>query len=583
MIGECTEDNRNKCININLFKSKKFTTNLHIVSIIHLEPLFLDLFLIISAKILYMKKAVIVFMAILLNCPAFSQRTEPAPDQDFLRIYEVYNYVKRFYVDTVDTKKMSENAIYAMLKQLDPHTVYIPADEVERANQDINGSFVGVGIRFNILNDTLLVVNTIPGGPSEKVGIRAGDKIIVVDKDTIAGIGLKNSGVRERLLGDKGTKVNVTVLRNKKTIHYTITRDKIPLNSVVCAYMVDDKVGYIKLTSYSRTTPQEINDAIKKLKKEGMKDLIFDLEGNGGGLLYSAKKVVDEFLDDDKLIVYSKGRTQPKRVLLADEKGEFEKGRLVILINEGTASASEITTGAIQDWDRGLVVGRRSFGKGLVQRPIQLSDGAQLRLTIARFYTPSGRWIQKPYNDREAYFRDYIHRYKDGELMHRDSIHLPDSLIHYTLQNHRPVYGGGGIVPDVFVPLDTMEYSTMYKELSRSGIFYSYSLEYVNKNRERLTKKYKGVNDFNKHFTIDQNFLDAFFDYALKEDSIQYNADDFKISKHVIEVRLKADIAQDLWGIGAFYRIYNPQENETFKRAYKALYDGTYKKMKFHD
>lgn len=516
---------------------------------------------------------------------SFSQQNDEqqAPDQDFLRIYEVYNYVKRYYVDTVNTKQLSEAAVRAMLEKLDPHTVYIPADEVAQANEDIKGSFVGVGIRFNIMNDTLLVVNPIPGGPSAKVGIRAGDKIIKVNNENIAGVGLKNSGVRKRLLGDKGSKVNILVLRNKKQIHYTITRDDIPLKSVICAYMVDDHVGYIKLTSYSRSTPKEVDDAILKLKKQGMKDLIFDLEGNGGGLLYSAKKVVNEFIGDDKLIVYSKGRSQPKQVLRADEKGNFEKGRIVVLINEGTASASEITTGAIQDWDRGMVVGRRSFGKGLVQRPIRLSDGAQLRLTIARFYTPSGRWIQKPYKDREAYFRDYITRYKDGELMHRDSIHIADSLIHYTLRNHRPVYGGGGIIPDVFVPIDTSEYSPMYKKLSRSGLFYTFSLKYINKRRDKLKNKYKSVADYKKDFKIDQKLLDKFFAYAKTEDSVVYNQADFEISKKAIIVRLKANIAQDIWGMGAFYRIYNDQENKTFIRAYKALHDGTYKKMKFHD
>lgn len=530
-----------------------------------------------------MKKVILIMLALGISFSLFSQEKQARPNKDFLRIYEVFNYVKQYYVDTVNTEHLSEVAIRAILKELDPHTVYIPAEEVAHANENIKGSFVGVGIRFNILDDTLLVVNTIPGGPSEKVGIRAGDKILTVDKENIAGVGLTNSGVRERLLGDKGTKVNVVILRRGKMLNYTITRDKIPLKSVVCAYMVDERVGYIKLTSYSRTTPQEVEDAIKMLKKKGMKDLIFDLEGNGGGLLYSAKEVVDEFLDENKLIVYSKGRVQPRRDLLANEKGEFEKGRLVVLINEGTASASEITTGAIQDWDRGLVVGRRSFGKGLVQRPIQLADGAQLRLTIARFYTPSGRWIQKPYEDRKAYFRDYIHRYKDGELMHRDSIHLPDSLIHYTLINHRAVYGGGGIVPDVFVPLDTMNYSDMYKKISRSGLFYAYSLKYVNKRRNKLEKNYPTFKDFEKDFVINQKFLDDFFAYVQEEDSIEYNAEDFKISGQVIKVRLKANLAQDIFGIQAFYRIYNPKENKMFIRAYNALKDGTYKKFNFQD
>ena len=526
-----------------------------------------------------MKKLVIALASFLFIGGLFSQE-EQKQDPNLMRLYEAYTYIKRMYVDSVDTKKISEAAIRGMIKQLDPHTSFIPAEHVERAERSINGSFVGVGIRFNILRDTLLVVNTIPGGPSEKVGVRAGDKIIEVDGESIAGVGLKNSGVRKRLLGEKGTKVKIVILRGTgQPIKYTITRDKIPLNSVVSFYMVDDNIGYIKLTSFSRTTRSEVISAIKALKKEGMKDLILDLEGNGGGLLSAAKSVADEFLADDKLIVFSKGRTQPRMDLRADKKGNFEKGKLVVLIDENSASASEIVSGAVQDWDRGLIIGRRSFGKGLVERPIMLSDGSELRLTIARYYTPSGRWIQKPYDDREAYQNDYLHRFEHGELMHRDSINLNDSLEYKTLLKKRIVYGGGGIMPDIFVPLDTMEYSQYYKKLSRSGSINSFSLDYVNENREQLNAAYKDVDDFKSNFAMDKKVMDEFFAYATDLDSnLTFNAADYKISEDLLKKRIKAMIAENLWGFGAFYEIFN-SKNEIFMKAIEALKDGTYKKM----
>lgn len=526
-----------------------------------------------------MKNLIVVLASFLFIGGTFSQ-DDQKQDPDLMRLYEAYTYIKRMYVDTVDTEKISEAAINGMIKHLDPHTTFIPAEDVERADQSINGSFVGVGIRFNILRDTLLVVNTIPGGPSEKVGVRAGDKIIEVDGEVIAGTGLTNSGVRKRLLGEKGSKVKIIVLRGKgRNIEYMITRDNIPLNSVVSKYMVDDKVGYIKLTSFSRTTEKEVVTAIKELKKKGMKDLILDLEGNGGGLLSAAKSVADEFLTDNKLIVFSKGRTQPRMDLVADTKGHFEKGRVVVLIDENTASASEIVSGALQDWDRGLIIGRRSFGKGLVERPIMLSDGSELRLTIARYYTPSGRWIQKPYGDLEAYQNDYLHRFEHGELFHRDSIQLPDSLQYKTLIKKRTVYGGGGIMPDIFVPLDTMEYSEYYKKLSRSGSINSFCLDYADKNRDELIKKYKDIEGFKTNFKLDKELMDEFFKYAADVDSsLTFVQADYELSEELMKYRIKAMIAENLWGFGAFYEIFNVK-NEVFMKAYNSLIDGTYKKM----
>ncbi|PKR81544.1 peptidase S41 [Brumimicrobium salinarum] len=523
-----------------------------------------------------MKRLLFLFLTVLVTTHTISQVDDP----DMMRMYEVYTYIDRMYVDKVPNQKISEAAIVSMLEELDPHSTYIPADEVKQANERINGSFVGVGIRFNILKDTLLVVNPIPGGPSEKLGVMAGDQIISVDGETIAGVGLKNSGVRERLLGEKGTKVKITILRNKKqTIKYTVTRDNIPVHSVVSAYMVDDKVGYIKLTNFSRTTKDEVKAAIKKLKKAGMKDLIFDLQGNGGGLLYAAKYVADEFLADEKLIVYSEGRKQPKSVLKADTKGDFEKGRLIMLIDESSASASEILSGAIQDWDRGLVIGRRSFGKGLVQRPIELSDGSQLRLTIARYYTPSGRFIQKPYEDLNAYRNDYMERFEHGEMMHKDSINLPDSLIHKTLIKERDVYGGGGIMPDIFVPLDTLEYSNFYKSLSRSGVINTFSLAYANENRKKIKRQYNTIESFKNEFEVDEKFMNEFFDYAVKEDSsLAMVEEDYAISENLLKIRLKAMVAQNIWDYQAFYQIFNVK-NEIFMEAYKTLQTGRYEKV----
>jgi carboxyl-terminal processing protease len=489
------------------------------------------------------------------------------------RIGEVYNYIDQMYLDSVNYDKITEAAIISMLEELDPHSTYIPAKDVQNANQRIDGSFVGIGIRFQILKDTLLVVNCVYGGPSAKVGIRAGDRIIKIEDENIAGIGLRNQGVRDRLLGEKDTRVKITVVRRKSKapIDFTITRDKIPLHSVVSHYMVDQKVGYIKLTNFSRTTSEEVKKTIKDLKKQGMQDLIFDLQGNTGGLLYAAKYVADEFLKKGQLIVYQEGRSQPRQVLNAENKGEFEDGRLIVLIDQGSASASEILAGAIQDWDRGLVVGRRSFGKGLVQRPIELSDGAQLRLTIARYFTPSGRFIQKPYDDLDAYKNDYMERFQSGEFSSKDSIKIDDSLKFETKINKRTVYGGGGIIPDEFVGLDTLEYSTYYRKLSYAGMFNSFTVEYATKNREKILSEFKEFKDFKKDFSADEKLMKEFIDFAEKEDtSLVFMDEDYRISKDLMQKRIKALIAQNIWDYSSYYEIMNVK-NEVFMRAYEIL------------
>lgn len=509
---------------------------------------------------------------------ASSAQIDPEKISTTQKFDEVLTYVNKMYVDDVDDQALTDAAIVALLEKLDPHSTFISKEEVADANQKINGNFVGIGIRFQILKDTLMVVATIPGGPSEKLGLLPGDKIIQIEDETVAGVGLKNSGVRDRLLGDKGTKVKVAVQRKSAgdLIDFVITRDLIPLNSVDTWYMVTPETGYIKLNSFSRSSHQEVQVALRDLKKKGMTNLIFDLQGNGGGLLYAAKFLADEFLSEDKLIVYSEGRAQPRSDLKAGRKGLWEKGKLILLTDEYSASASEILSGAIQDWDRGLVVGRRTYGKGLVQRPIDLTDGSQIRLTIARYYTPSGRFIQKPYDDVEAYRNDLLERYENGEFNSLDSIKLPDSLKHKTLLTERTVYGGGGILPDYFVPLDTTGVTDYFSTLIRGGFLNRYALTYVNDNREELLSTYPTFEDYRDNFAADKKFMDAFFEFVQKEDADhEFNKEEYKESESLLQLRMKAMIAQNIWGYSEFYQIYNAS-NEILQKAIEIIESNEY-------
>jgi carboxyl-terminal processing protease len=498
-----------------------------------------------------------------------------------LKYKEVIDKVARYYVDDTDPEKLTETAIIALLEELDPHSTYIPKEDLQAAQTTINGSFVGVGIRFQILKDTLNVVATISGGPAEKLGILPGDKIVVVDGIKIAGVGLKNSDVREKLMGELGSKVKVEVKRkrSKSNLTFNITRDKIPVFSVDSHYMIDDKTGYIKLNSFSRTTVYEVRNALRTLKKQGMKNLVFDLQGNGGGLLDAAHKLADEFLSGEKLIVYSAGRAQPRNNLRAGIQGNFERGKLIVLTDEYSASASEILSGSIQDWDRGLVVGRRTFGKGLVQRPMGLSDGSEVRLTIARYYTPTGRFIQKPYEDVESYRNDISERYLNGEFVHADSIKMPDSLKFKTLVKGRTVFGGGGIMPDFFVPLDTMGGSDYFTDLLRGGFLNTFSYDYTNENRKKLEKMYPEFSDFNEKFTCDETFMDLFFSYVAKEDStLKFNKEEYEMSKDLIALRLKSYLARNLWNTNEFYQVFNAS-NEILNRAIGILNNKEYDKI----
>jgi carboxyl-terminal processing protease len=461
-----------------------------------------------------------------------------------------------------------------MLKTLDPHSTYLTKEEVQLMNEPLQGNFEGIGISFNILDDTIFVINPVPGGPSERVGILAGDRIVLIEGENVAGIGIKTSDVFAKLRGDKGTKVTVAVKR--KTIpgllHFTITRDKIPIFSLDASYMIDDKIGYIKLNRFSFTTLDEFQNALSDLRKKGVEDLILDLSNNGGGYLDVAVKLSDQFLEDQKLIVYTQGDNHPKRNYTATSRGDFEKGRVVVIIDEGSASASEILAGAIQDWDRGIIVGRRSFGKGLVQNPMLLIDSSMVRLTIARYYTPSGRLIQKPYDQGfDEYSNDLMNRLNKGELTSADSIVFPENLKYQTLTTSRTVYGGGGIMPDYFSPYDTSYQSLYFNKLLNQGILNFFVLNYVDDNRRKLHSNYPEFNEFNNNFIVSDDLIDRLITYAEGE-GLELNADDLSKSKEQIRLLIKAYMARDLWNTSEFYQIINTRNNSVLK-AVEILHD----------
>ena len=482
---------------------------------------------------------------------------------------EVINYykdaIKAFdliYPDTISNGQITEFGIRYMLEQLDPHSTYISLEEIHDMNAPLKGSFSGVGIRFQILKDTIMVVQAIPGGPSEKVGLMAGDQIIRINEELVAGIGMKNKGVRDRLLGDKGTKVNVSIKRRnqKKLLDFEITRDKIPIYSVDASYMVNSNTGYIKLNNFSSTTISEIRKATFELKDQGMENLVLDLQNNGGGYLRTAVDLSDEFLSGIKKIVSTNGRKFPERNYTTGRKGLLEEGKLIVLVNESSASASEIVSGAVQDWDRGLIVGRRTFGKGLVQKPIELPDGSQVRITTSKYYTPSGRCIQKPYEEGSmAYRKEKYSRYNSGESFNADSIKFNSNESFQTLLKERTVYGGGGIIPDHFVPLDTTGTSPYFNKLIRKGIFNQFALSWVNKNRESLEKKYPNFEKFNSKFDT-QKAVDELIKYAEAE-GLDFSENQYNKAKHVIHTRLKANIAQDLYNYKKFYQVINSLNN----------------------
>ncbi|MBX7052644.1 MAG: S41 family peptidase [Flavobacteriales bacterium] len=493
------------------------------------------------------------------------------------------NYIELMYVDSVNAEALTEKAIVHLLEELDPHSVYLSKEEVQAANEPLQGSFDGIGIQFNIFHDTIMVVEPIQGGPSEKLGIRSGDKIVKIDGVNVAGVGIKNSDVMKKLKGPKGTKVTVGIERAnvEELLYYNIIRDKIPIYSVDASYMVTPTIGYVKVSRFAQTTAEEMRKAITELKAEGMKDLVLDLQGNGGGLLDIAVEMCDEFLSGDKLLVYTEGRSFPRDERHANPKiqGSWEKGRLIVLIDESSASASEILSGAIQDWDRGLLVGRRSFGKGLVQRPVRLPDGSVVRLTVQKYFTPAGRCIQKSYEDGlAAYEKDKENRWKNGEYFSLESLQLPDSLKYYTNLKKRTVYGGGGILPDVFVPLDTTDNSAYFSQMIGTGVNNDWVMTYVNKNRDQLLATYPKITDFATKYELPVGAMQEQIDMLTAKD-VPYNEQQYRTSERSIKLRTKALIARNLYDNEAFYVLINDL-NPALKKAVQILQDGTFEKMK---
>lgn len=489
-------------------------------------------------------------------------------------INDAIELASKLYPDSVSSLKITETGIRYMLEQLDPHTAYISLEDLHDMNAPLKGSFTGVGVRFQIVKDTIVVVEAIPGGPSEKVGIQPGDKYVFIGEEKVAGVGIKNSGVRDRLLGDKGTKVAIKMKRggSPELLDFTIERDKIPIYSVDAAYMVNESIGYVKVNKFAATTVMEVRKALLSLKSQGMKDLILDLQGNGGGYLSAAIGLADEFLDSQKLVVYTDGRAYPKQEYGTRYSGSLEEGKLIVLVNENSASASEIVSGAIQDWDRGLIVGRRTFGKGLVQKPHNLSDGSQVRITTSHYYTPSGRCIQKPYDDGvQEYRREKYNRYKNGEYFHKDSIKFDESLKVFTKVKGRTVYGGGGIMPDVFIPLDTLGTSSYFSALIRKGILNRFSLTWVNDNRAKLKDKYVSFNRFNERVKIDK-ITKELIKYAESE-GLKFNEKQYEEAKNTIQIRLKASLAQNLFDFSKFYEVNNAL-NKPLQEAIKIIENG---------
>ncbi|WP_242922220.1 S41 family peptidase [Pontibacter liquoris] len=514
--------------------------------------------------------ALALVVGVLIGATTFSPSSNnpQGTARSYLKFRDILSYIDRDYVDTVNVEELSDYAISKMLEKLDPHTAYIPANELAMARSQLEGDFEGVGIEFNIFQDTIFVITPLSGGPSEAAGLQAGDKIVKVDGENVAGIGINNEGVFKRLRGPKGTQVGLTILRkgNKTPFNFTIQRSKIPTTSVDVSYMVDNKTGYIKVSRFSANTYEEFKQALTGLKKKGMQQLILDLRGNPGGYMDHAIRMADEFISGDKMIVYTDGKGDKyDSESHARVKGDFENGPLIVLLDEGSASASEILAGALQDNDRALIVGRRSFGKGLVQMPIPLDDGSELRLTISRYYTPSGRSIQKPYHGNpEEYEMDIMHRFENGEYFHPDSSLFADSLKYKTLRG-RAVYGGGGIMPDVFVSRDTSELSPYLSQLYNKNVLREYTLNYYRDHRKELEKM--PFSKYKQNFKVTDKMLQQVLQLAAKE-GVVFNEAEFNRSKNLIQNNLKAFIARSVYGNAGFFPVLHDSDEE-FQKALK--------------
>lgn len=485
--------------------------------------------------------------------------------------------IKNLYVDTVNENKLVEDAIRGMLEKLDPHSSYSTAKETKAMNESLQGSFEGIGVQFNVAKDTLLVIQPVAKGPSEKVGVLAGDRIVSVNDTAIAGVKMSQEDIVRRLRGPKGSIVKLGIVRPgiKGLLAFHVKRDKIPIETLDAYYLIRPGVGYIRIGSFGATTYEEFMRALMKLQLQGATDLILDLQDNGGGYLQAAVRVANEFLRRNDLIVYTQGRNADRQEFRAQGDGGMLTGRVFVLVNEFSASAAEIVTGALQDQDRGIVVGRRSFGKGLVQRPIEFADGSMMRLTVAHYYTPSGRCIQKPYTkgDNANYEKDLDNRFKNGELYSADSIHLNDSLKYQTLRRKRAVYGGGGIMPDYFVPLDTTQFSRYNRELAAKRIIVNANIQYMDKHRKELKKKYPSFAEFNKKYQVPQELIDEIVAEGEKQKVKAKDQNELKTSLASIKIQLKALVARDLWDMSEYFHIMN-QNNHVVQKALVLLGKG---------
>lgn len=507
-------------------------------------------------------------LPILLIClfasllPATAQITlDFSKDSPIRKLQIAEMAINNLYVDSVDEKKLVEDAIRGMLEKLDPHSSYSDPEEVKALTEPLQGNFEGIGVQFNMVDDTLLVIQPVSKGPSEKVGIMAGDRIVSVNDTAIAGVKMSREEIMRRLRGPKGTKVNLGIVRRgvAETLKFTVKRDKIPVKSVDAVYMIRPGIGYIRIGNFGATTYDEFMQGLQQLKSQGMTDLVLDLQDNGGGYLEAAVKIANEFLEREDLIVYMEGRQAPRADYNAQGNGSMRQGRVFVLVNEFTASAAEIVSGAIQDHDRGTIIGRRTFGKGLVQRPIPLPDNSMIRLTIAHYYTPSGRCIQKPYTkgDREDYALDFEKRLKHGELTNRDSIHFADSLKFYTLKKHRPVYGGGGIMPDVFVPLDTLQYTKFHRQLVLKGIVINTDLRYIDNHRDQLKSLFPTFESFRDGFQVPHQLVDDVLKEGEKQNVKPKDDDELQKTLPYLKTQLKALIARDLFDMSEYFQIIN--------------------------
>ena len=482
--------------------------------------------------------------------------------------------INNLYVDSVDEKKLVEDAIRGMLEKLDPHSTYATPKEVKELNEPLNGNFEGIGVQFNMMQDTLMVIQPVTNGPSEKVGIIAGDRIISVNDTAIAGVNMSKEEIMKRLRGPKGTKVRLGIVRSgiKEKLEFTVVRDKIPVHSIDATYMIRPGIGYIRIGNFGAQTYEEFIASLEKLQAQGMKDLILDLQENGGGYLKAAVDIADEFLKRGDMIVYTDGRKTKRYEYRARGGGRFTTGKVVVLVDSYTASAAEIVTGAIQDQDRGLVVGRRTFGKGLVQRPIDLPDGSMIRLTVAHYYTPSGHCIQKPYTKGGAkdYAMDMLNRLKSGELTNADSIHFADSLKFETLREHRTVYGGGGIMPDYYIPLDTTIYTKFHRELAAKSIVIQSNLRFVDNHRKELKQRWTDFADYKQNFEIPQSLVDEILAEGEKQNIKPKDDAELQKTLPYLRLQMKALIARDLWEMSEYFSVFN-ESSEIVKKALEVI------------